>query len=221
MPPTPSVRLCQPKSPNITETQHCGRAAFEVHHLTPERVCIRVSGDVDATNRQALGHFVERHTRKSHQLVLDLRTVDFFGSQGFTALYYVSVQCVRRDVDWIVVANRAVNRILRICDAKAEMPVVDDFDAAAHKLDRCAKYHRSASLARSRADDSRSIAHAHRQPTALQDRPTPSDRNPGPGDVAAFIGSKQDVHRRKLGGLARPAQRGVLPEGSHLLRRHG
>ncbi len=221
MPPTPPVGLCQSKSPTITETQLCGRGVFDVHHLTPERVCIRVSGDVDATNRQALGHFVERHTRKSHQLVLDLRTVNFFGSQGFTALYYVSVQCVRRNVDWIVVANRPVNSILRICDAEAEMPVVDDFDAAVHKLDRCAKYHRSASLARSGADDSRSITRARRQPTALQDRSAPGDRNPGPGDVAAFIGSKEDVHRRKLGGLARPAQRGVLPEGSDLLRRHG
>jgi anti-anti-sigma factor len=221
VPTTPPVRLCQSKSPTIIETQQCGRAAFEVHHLTSERVCIRVSGDVDATNRQALGHFVERHTRKSHQLVLDLRTVDFFGSQGFTALYYVSVHCARRDVDWVVVANRAVDRILRICDSEAELPVVYDFDAAVHKLDRCAKYRRSASLAKSAADASRSIARAHRQPTELQDGSTPSDCNPGPGDVAAFIGSEQDVHRRKLGGLARPAQRRVLAERSDLLRRHG
>ena len=129
------------------ESQQCGRAAFEVQHLAPARVHVAISGDVDATNRQALGRFVERHTRASKQLVLDLSSVDFFGSQGFTALYYVSIQCARRDVDWVIVGNRDVHRILRICDAEAELPVVGDLDAALVRLDRLAKYHHNASSA--------------------------------------------------------------------------
>jgi anti-anti-sigma factor len=129
------------------ETQQSGRAVFEVHHLTAARVRIAVRGDIDATNRQALGRFVERYTRVSQQLVFDLSKVDFFGTQGFTALYYVSVQCSRRDVDWIIVGSRIVHRILRICDSEAELPVVGDLGAALDRLDRCTKYHHSASWA--------------------------------------------------------------------------
>jgi anti-anti-sigma factor len=133
--------------PAVDKTQQCGRAVFEVHRLTAERVRIAVTGDVDATNRQALGRFVERHIRISQQLVVDLSKVDFFGSQGFTALYYVSVHCARRDVDWMIVGNRMVDRILRICDSEGELPIADDLGAAVHRLDRCAKYHHSGSWA--------------------------------------------------------------------------
>ena len=107
MPPAQTVWLDQSELPTVDETQRCGRAVFEVHHLTAERVCIAVTGDVDATIRQALGRFVARHTRASQQMILDLSRVDFFGSQGFTALFYVSVHCARRDVDWMIVGNRA------------------------------------------------------------------------------------------------------------------
>ncbi len=147
MPPAQTVWLDQSELPTVDETQRCGRAVFEVHHLTAERVCIAVTGDVDATIRQALGRFVARHTRASQQMILDLSRVDFSGSQGFTALFYVSVHCARRDVDWMIVGNRAVNRILCICDCDAELPVVDDLGAAMHRLDRCTKYHHTASRA--------------------------------------------------------------------------
>jgi anti-anti-sigma factor len=100
---------------------------------------VTVVGEVDATNRQAFGRFVERHTRISKQLVLDLSKVDFFGSQGFTALYYVGVQCARRDVDWMIVGNRVVQRIVRICDTEDELSVVGDLNAAQHRLDHLIK----------------------------------------------------------------------------------
>jgi anti-anti-sigma regulatory factor len=34
------------------------------------------------------------------QLVLDLSAVNFFGTQGFAALHYISVSCARNDMDW-------------------------------------------------------------------------------------------------------------------------
>jgi anti-anti-sigma factor len=145
-----TIWLHRPESPALHEaqphqTQRCGRAVFEVHHLTPTRVRIGVKGDVDATNRQALARFVEFHTCVSQQLVLDLRSVDFFGSQGFTALHYISVQCARRDVDWMILGNRMVHRILRVCDSDTVLPVVNNIDAALNKLDRCFKYRHSVS----------------------------------------------------------------------------
>jgi len=121
------------------ETRRCGRAAFVTRDLTDARVLVAVTGEVDATNRHELGRFVEHHTRVSKQLVLDLRGVDFFGSQGFTALHFISVQCARRDVDWMVVGNRNVLRILGICDPHGELPVVDDIAAGLARLDHVAK----------------------------------------------------------------------------------
>ena len=143
----PTVWLRQSEMPAVDdphphETHRCGRAVLEVHHLLPQRGRVGVAGEVDAVNRQAFGHFIALRTRGLQQLVVDLSRVDFFGSQGFTALHYVSVQCARRDVDWVIVGNR-VHRILRICDSEGELPVVADLAAALDKLDRCSKYRHS------------------------------------------------------------------------------
>ena len=105
MPVATTVQLRQVRLPAAEEIQRAGRAVFTAEELTDARVLVCVRGEVDATNRQALGRFVQRHTRVSKQLILDLTGVDFFGSQAFTALYYANIQCARRDVDWMVVAG--------------------------------------------------------------------------------------------------------------------
>jgi anti-anti-sigma factor len=102
-------------------------------------VAVAVVGEIDAVNGRALGRYVERHTGISKQLVLDLRAVDFVGTQAFTALYYVSVHCVRSDVDWIIIGSHPVRRLLSICDPAGELPLVDDLPAALARLDRLAQ----------------------------------------------------------------------------------
>src|SRR5206468_9236661 len=94
------------------------------------RVAVAVLGEIDAVNGRALGRFVGRHTRVSGQLVLDLRGVDFCGTEAFTALYYISVHCARRDVDWMIVASHSVRRLLSICDPEGELPLVDNLASA-------------------------------------------------------------------------------------------
>lgn len=133
------VQLRHVYLPSADEVHRTDRAVFSAEELADGRVLICVQGDVDATNRQALGRFVARHTRVSKQLILDLTSVDFFGSQGFTALYYVSVQCARRDVDWMIAGSRTVLRILRICDPDGELPLIPDLEAALTRLDHVAK----------------------------------------------------------------------------------
>ena len=146
MPPAHTVWFYQSELPTVHERQQCGRAVFDVHHLTAERVRIGVTGDIDATNRQALGRFVERHTRASQQIVLDLKQSRLFGSQGFTpCTTSCPLRATRRGLD--IVSNRAVDRILRICDCDTELPVVNDVGAAVDRLDRCMKYHHTASWA--------------------------------------------------------------------------
>ena len=122
------------------QAHRCGMATFTVRQCSPTRMAIGVIGEIDAVNGRALGRFVELHTRVSKQLVLDLRTVDFFGSHGFTALYYISVHCTRRDVDWVIVGGPPVQRLLSICDPEGELPLAGDLATALARLDRLAQY---------------------------------------------------------------------------------
>jgi anti-anti-sigma factor len=114
-----------------------------VRRLSPQRHAVAVIGDIDAKNGRSLGRFVEEHTGISRQLVLDLRAVDFAGTQAFTALYYISVHCARNDVDWIIVGSAPVRRLLSICDPDGELPLVDDLTAGLEHLKRSARCHQA------------------------------------------------------------------------------
>jgi anti-anti-sigma factor len=127
--------------------QRCGRATFSARRLSPTRTAVAVLGEIDAVNARALARYVESHTGISRQLVLDLRAVDFFGTHGFTALYYISVHCARSDVDWVIVGSPPVRRLLEICDRDGELPRVDDLASALRRLDRFARCHQHASSA--------------------------------------------------------------------------
>jgi anti-anti-sigma factor len=111
--------------------------------LSPSRHAVAVIGDIDAQNGRNLGRFVEEHTGISRQLVLDLRAVDFAGTQAFTALYYISVHCSRNDVDWIIVGSHPVRRLLSICDPDGELPVVDNLTSGLDHLKRSARCHQA------------------------------------------------------------------------------
>ncbi|MGA5466051.1 STAS domain-containing protein [Mycobacterium sp. NPDC050041] len=133
----------EPRSPD-DGVELTGRAAFAVRRHSPARVVVTVDGEIDATNGRALGRFVERHTGISTQLVLDLSDVEFFGCQGFRALYYIGVHCARSDVDWALVGSPAVRRLLQILDPNNELPLVEDLAAAESRLDCLARCHRLA-----------------------------------------------------------------------------
>jgi anti-anti-sigma factor len=139
-----TIRLYRPAPASVSESERCGRATFTVRHPAATRIHVVARGDIDAVNGRAFGRYVERHTGTSRQLILDLRPVDFFGSQGFTALYYISVYCTRSDVDWVIVGSPPVQRILQICAPDGELPAAMDMSAAGERLDRAARYRRRA-----------------------------------------------------------------------------
>lgn len=134
-------RIFAPSISSDEDQTRCGTAIFATRPCSPNRIAVAVVGEVDAVNGRELARYVERHLRVSRQLVLDLRAVDFFGSQGFTALYYISVHCTRSDVDWAIVASPPVRRLLSICDPESELPLADDLTAALARLDRRAQRH--------------------------------------------------------------------------------
>jgi anti-anti-sigma factor len=132
---TGTIRLYRPDPATISASKRCGRATFSVYPATATRIHVAACGDIDAVNGRALGQYVECHTGTSRQLVVDLRAVDFFGTAGFTALYYIAVNCTRRDVDWMLVGSPPVKRLLRICDTAGDLPLCPDLDAASARLD--------------------------------------------------------------------------------------
>ena len=135
MPTSHTIRFYRAPLLSADESECCGRAAFAVRHRSEMRLVITATGELDATNARALGRFVERHTGKSKQLALDLSDIEFFGTEGFAALHYVSVHCAHHDVDWLFTGGQTVRRIVAICDPEGELPLADDLAAALARLD--------------------------------------------------------------------------------------
>jgi anti-anti-sigma regulatory factor len=144
MPAIGTIRIYRPDPAAANEQQRCGRATFAVRRLSSTRLAVAVVGDIDALNGRALGRYVERQTGISKQLVLDLRAVDFCGTEAFTALYYVSVHCARRDADWMIIGSHPVRRLLSICDPEGKLPLADDLPSALARMDRFAQCHHAA-----------------------------------------------------------------------------
>jgi hypothetical protein len=63
-------------------------------------------------------------------LILDLRDLDFFGTDGFSALHRVAVCCAHPGIGWSVVPSEAVARMLRIGDPESLLPTASTVEAA-------------------------------------------------------------------------------------------
>jgi 2-keto-3-deoxy-L-rhamnonate aldolase RhmA len=63
-------------------------------------------------------------------LIIDLRGLDFFGTDGFSALHRVSVCCAHPGIRWAVVPSGAVSRVLRIGDPQGLLPAASTVEAA-------------------------------------------------------------------------------------------
>jgi anti-anti-sigma factor len=99
------------------------RGSFSVCYL-PEAVFVTVEGEVDAANGRALARFVEQRLAGFDRLVVDLYSVEFFGTAGFAALHNINVVCRRSGVGWTLRAGPLVQRLLEICDTERHLPVL-------------------------------------------------------------------------------------------------
>lgn len=95
---------------------------FSTEWLAPFDVRITVAGSVDATNAADLEEYVLRRGANSRRLTLDLTGVDFLSTAGFSVLCTIGERCVRADVEWTLVANPTVRRVLGICDPHLTLP---------------------------------------------------------------------------------------------------
>ena len=87
-------------------------------------------GELDAANGVEFVDYALRQSEHAQRLVLDLSGLSFFATAGFTALHTFNVQSVGQDIRWALASGPAVQRVLRICDPDATLPVCDDVDEA-------------------------------------------------------------------------------------------
>ena len=91
---------------------------------------ISAQGEIDASDAGSLTDYAVAHVMRCRGLVLDLQNLDFFGTEGFSALHRVSVSCARVGTGWAMVPGAAVTRVLRICDPQGSLPTACNVDAA-------------------------------------------------------------------------------------------
>jgi anti-anti-sigma factor len=91
---------------------------------------ISAHGDIDASNADTLTEYTRGHLTRCRALILDLRGLDFFGTEGFSALHRICVCCARAGIGWAVVPGEAVSRMLRIGDPQGLLPAATTIEAA-------------------------------------------------------------------------------------------
>src|SRR5271154_2275845 len=75
---------------------------------------ISAHGHIDASNADTLTEYTLGHLMRCRGLILDLRDLDFFGTEGFSALHRVSVCCARAGIGWAAVLRDGVSRVLQV-----------------------------------------------------------------------------------------------------------
>jgi anti-anti-sigma factor len=86
---------------------------------------ITVDGELDAANADQLAAYVQRSIMRSKRVILDLRGLEFIGTEGFSALHRINVACSRNQVRWAMVSSPALSRLLRVCDPDGTLPVTN------------------------------------------------------------------------------------------------
>lgn len=91
---------------------------------------ISAHGHIDASNADTLTEYTLGHLMRCRGLILDLRDLDFFGTDGFSALHRVSVCCAHAGIGWAVVPSEAVSRVMRIGDPQGLLPTASTVEEA-------------------------------------------------------------------------------------------
>jgi anti-anti-sigma factor len=117
------VTATQPSHPAVrqdstvpAEPCECHIARFATQYLGPSVGLLIAEGEVDAANADKLAEYALHTATQCDRLVVDLSRLEFFGTEGFSALHMLNVGCAEVGVRWALVPSAAVARVLRICD---------------------------------------------------------------------------------------------------------
>jgi anti-anti-sigma factor len=113
-------------------SQPCGSHSTRLAHrrLGSSVAVISAGGQIDASNADTLTEYTLGHLRGCSGLIIDLSGLDFFGTEGFSALHRISVCCAHPGIAWAVVPSKAVSRVLRILDPQGLLPAARTVKAA-------------------------------------------------------------------------------------------
>jgi anti-anti-sigma factor len=109
-------------------------AQFDTRRMTSAAAIVSVCGDIDGSNASAFTEYASVNAARCRGLILDLSGLQFFGTEGFSALHRISVRCARADIRWMLVPGAAVSRLLRMCDPDGSLPTTDTVSAALANL---------------------------------------------------------------------------------------
>ena len=126
----PSVPVVSPDSGFLCAPWTDHTARWACRRLKSSVIVISAHGEIDAANAATLSEYPLRYLGRYRELILDLRAVQHFGSEGFSALLAVSQGCQRSETGWVLLPSAAVSRMLRICDPRGALPTAGTVAAA-------------------------------------------------------------------------------------------
>lgn len=110
-----------------------GRARMTVQAFDGLTV-ISLSGDIDASNAEAVGEHIRGFVTPRCPIVLDLSDLDFLGVEGIRGLFALGETCADAKTGWALVTSHAVRRLLRVADRKGRVPAARSVTEALTRL---------------------------------------------------------------------------------------
>jgi anti-anti-sigma factor len=131
---------------------HSGITTFDCHGAYVRAktdtglTVISISGEIDASNADALSRHASELVSDCGALIVDLAEVDFIALDGLHALFALNMQCARTGITLALIASQAVKRLLRVADHDKLLPAVGSATEALLLVRRSSRDHRSLRL---------------------------------------------------------------------------
>jgi anti-anti-sigma factor len=137
-----ATAVTAPRAAGIRAAAHAHQpASFTSSLIGSAMALVTADGELDASNARGLAEYVEGVLDGQRRLIVDLRDLFFFGTQGFSSLHYINVTCSRRDISWVAVPGTEAARVLRICDPSGLLPAATSLEGAIAAVSRPGRRH--------------------------------------------------------------------------------
>jgi anti-anti-sigma factor len=107
----------------------CRGISVSVESRGPTTV-IAVSGDIDASTSDFMATVLRGFATRNDRFVVDMRSVDFVGTQAVRVLVDFGSQCRRDGAAWSLVPSQTLLRLLAVIDVGRHLPVSESVDDA-------------------------------------------------------------------------------------------
>ncbi|NLU83103.1 STAS domain-containing protein [Rhodococcus sp. HNM0569] len=122
---------------SVVHTARSGLTAeFDAVDIRPDVALVRVRGEIDLCTAQDLRDFVCARVDGARDIVLDLSSVQFFGTAGLPVLTALEVAVREAGRRWALVSSRPADRMFRAVGQSGLFPRTADVAAALALLER-------------------------------------------------------------------------------------